>query len=463
MRRLFRSIGSLLGALFLTAGAARPAAPGLLEGDWAGQIDTGALKLRLALHVHTKEGVETATLDSPDQGAMGLPAALTIDGRQVRISVQGAAGAFSGSLNATGGELSGTWSGAPTHLTRLAAGASPAAGPHRPQTPHPPFPYAEIESRFASADGKAQLAGVVTLPPGPGPFPAVALISGSGPQTRDEEIFGHKIYAVIADALSRRGIAVLRWDKRGLGQSTGDYKDATSADFAEDAEGAARWLRSRSEINPDRVGLLGHSEGGLIAPMVAGRDPKIAFVVLLAGPAVRGDQIILEQGRLIAAAMGAPNAVLDAQEGLQKRLFAAVAAAPDTASADKAAREVLAQTPLSPDQIAAQARVAASPWFRWFLTYDPAPALKRLTIPTLALIGEKDLQVPPDRNLPALKAALAADPQVTVEAVPGVNHLFQTAKTGTPAEYVQIEETMAPAVLARVGDWILHASATTRR
>jgi uncharacterized protein len=459
MRARLKSLGSLLGALFVTAGVAQAAAPGPLEGDWIGQIDAGAVKLRLALHVHTRDGVETATFDSPDQGAMGLPAKVMLQGREVRISVQGAAGAFAGNLAESGAELAGTWSGAPTRLTRLAAGASPPAGPKRPQTPHPPYPYVEVEARFPSADGKAELAGVLTLPAGQGPFPAVALISGSGPQTRNEEIFGHQIFAVLADALTRRGIAVLRWDKRGLGQSTGDYKDATSADFAEDAEGAARWLRARSEIDARRVGLLGHSEGGLIAPMVAGRDPKIAFVVLLAGPGLPGDQIIREQGRLIAAAMGVPPASLDVQEALQKRLIAAVTAASDTASAEAAARDILRQTPMPPAQIEAQARAVASPWFRWFLTYDPAPALRRMTIPTLALIGEKDLQVPPDRNLPALKAALAGDPQAVVEAVPGVNHLFQTARTGTPIEYARIEETMAPAVLARVGDWILQAAA----
>jgi hypothetical protein len=306
-----------------------------------------------------------------------------------------------------------------------------------------------------------RLAGTLTLPEGKGPFAAVVLIAGSGANGRDEKVFGHAPFLVLADHLTRHGVAVLRFDKRGVGQSTGDFAAATTADFAADAEAGAAYLRSRPEIDRRRIGLIGHSEGGVIAPMVAERDPAIAFLVLMAGPGVRGDRIIMAQTRAIAAASGAPPAALEAGEARQRRFLDVLMAAKDQAAAETAVRGML-EGRMPDAAVEAQVKVAASPWYRSYIAYDPAPALRRLRIPVLALIGSKDLQVPPDQNLPALRAALAGDPRAEVAELPGLNHLFQPATTGSPAEYGQIEQTLSLIALDRISSWILTKGAMAR-
>ena len=425
-----------------------------LEGDWAGKLDAGAFKLRLILHVHTKDGATAATLDSPDQNANGLLATLTLDGDHLRISARGAAGSFDGALTADGASLVGKWSGAPTTFTRLAPGAT-AAALNRPQTPVKPYPYREELVAYESSAANVRLSGTLTMPQGSGPFPAVVLIAGSGPQTRDENVFGHAIFLVLADHLTRHGIAVLRYDKRGLGQSTGDYAAATSGDFAADADAGFHYLKTRPEIDAKRIGLIGHSEGGVIAPMVAESDPAVAFLVLMAGSGVPGDQIIMAQSKAIAAAAGASEAALAAGAVIERRFLDAVMSAKDQDSAELAVREVLKGAGMSAAAIDAQAKAAASDWYRFFLSYDPAPALRRLRLPILAIIGAKDLQVPADQNLPALREALKSDNDAKVLELPGLNHLFQTARIGAPSEYGEIEETMSPTALDLITRWIL--------
>jgi hypothetical protein len=445
---------------FFAAGAAAQAAPtppsgeSALEGDWAGHIDAGAFKLRIMLHVHTGDGHTVATMDSPDQNALGLPVTLSVEAGHVRFAAAGAHGAFDGELAADGATLSGTWSGAATVLNRLAAGQT-AAAPLRPQTPVKPYPYREETVAYPGGAPDVRLAATLTLPTGKGPFPAVVLIAGSGPQARDEQVFGHALFLVLADHLTRQGIAVLRFDKRGIGQSTGDYASATSTDFAADVDAGVGWLRSQPEIDTGHIGLIGHSEGGIIAPMVAARDPGVAFIVMMAGPGVPGDQIIMAQARAIAAASGAPAATIDAGQAVQRRFLDAVMNAKDQTSAETAGRAVLKDAGMPDAAIDGQIKVAASPWYRFFLSYDPAPALRRLRIPVLALIGSKDLQVPADQNLPALRAALAAEPRAEVVELEGLNHLFQEAGTGAPSEYGTIEQTMSPDAMDRIARWIL--------
>jgi pimeloyl-ACP methyl ester carboxylesterase len=281
------------------------------------------------------------------------------------------------------------------------------------------------------------------------------LIAGSGAHTRDETVFGHAIFLVLADHLTRRGMAVLRYDKRGLGGSGGDFATATSRDFASDVEAGVGYLRTRPEIDPRRIGLIGHSEGGVIAPMVAEEEPSVAFLVLMAGSAVRGDQIIMAQTHAIAAATGAPDTALAAQATLERRFLDAVMAAKDQPAAQAAAETALKSAGLPDAAIATQAKAASSDWYRFFLAYDPAPALRRLRLPVLALIGSKDLQVPADLNIPVLRDALRSDPGADVRELPGLNHLFQTAPTGAPSEYGEIEETLAPSALEVITDWIL--------
>ncbi len=450
-----------VGAEAAASSPSDPAGSGRLGGDWDGKLDAGAMKLRLVLHVRTVDGAMVATIDSPDQNAAGLPATVTVTGDQVRISATGAHGTFEGALAADGASLIGQWAGAPTTFTRLAPGA--AAVPIRPQTPVKPYPYREEMVAYDNAAAHVRLAGTLTLPQGPGPFPAVVLIAGSGAHTRDETVFGHAIFLVLADHLTRHGIAVLRYDKRGLGQSTGDFAAATSRDFASDAEAWVAYLRTRPEIDPRRIGLIGHSEGGVIAPMVVQGDPKVGFLVLMAGSAVPGDRIIMAQARSIAAAAGAPDAALKANAAIERRFLDAVMSARDQASAEAAARAVLRDAGVPPAVVDAQVKAASSNWYRFFLGYDPAPALRALRLPVLALIGSKDLQVPADLNLPAFREALTADPEAQVVELPDLNHLFQTAGTGAPSEYGDIEETLSPTALDLITGWILSRGASTAR
>lgn len=351
--------------------------------------------------------------------------------------------------------------------------AQQATAPPRPQDPLPPFPYRVEDVRYPNERAAITLAGTLTLPEGPGPFPAVVLISGSGPQTRDSELFGHRPFLVLADHLTRRGIAVLRSDDRGVGASEGDFRAATSRDFAEDAEAAVAYLRTRADVREGAVGLLGHSEGGLVAPMVAADGEGVAFVVLLAAPGVNGEEILYEQGSLIARAFGAPDEQVALNRRLQEELFAVLKAEEDEAARARGMEAVFRRqfADVSPEERAAtgltreeedewirqQISGMGGPWYRFFLMHEPAPVLARVRVPVLALFGERDLQVPSAQNAPALEAALrdGGNSDVTVQTLPGLNHLFQTAALGVPQEYPTLEETMAPGVLERVADWIL--------
>ncbi|MBW8733040.1 MAG: alpha/beta fold hydrolase, partial [Asticcacaulis sp.] len=273
-----------------------------------------------------------------------------------------------------------------------------------------------------------------------------------------------KIFLVLADHLARQGIAVLRYDKRGIGQSTGDfandyvYAHATGDDFTADASAAAAWLRAQSGIDPRRVGLVGHSEGGLIAPAVAVADPKVAFVVLMAGPGLPGDQLLLKQQALISKASGLPDSTIAENVAVSGRVFSAVKSAPGEAEAVAAATAVLdpevARGTLTRERADASIKQATTPWMRAFLASDPVPVLQKVRVPVLAINGALDLQVPPAEDLAAIKAALTNDKDVTVIELPGLNHLFQEAKTGSPAEYPVIEQTVSPLALKTVGDWI---------
>jgi dienelactone hydrolase len=442
---------------------ARPKVEGL-DGAWEGTLDT-SVPLRLALHFDTGPYGTTGRLDSLDQAAYGLPlTAIARQGERVAFGVPTVGGTFEGTLRADG-TIDGTWSqgGADLPLTfsHRPAGASEARL-SRPQTPRPPFPYRVEEVAFDDPAGHDRLAGTLTLPPGKGPFPAVVLIAGSGAQDRNETIFGHRVFLVLADHLTRQDMAVLRYDKRGVGNSTGNYANATTADFADDAQAAIDFLAARRDIDRRRIGLIGHSEGGLIAPMVASRDHKVAFVVLMAGSAVNGADLLEAQQRRINEVMGLGGERLAEASAEEARMIDIVrqASSPTAAAAGlKAEADVTAERTGEPRGLAeAQAAQLDSPWFRNFLAYDPAPTLERLRIPVLALIGSKDVQVPPDQNLPPLRAALAHDRRATVEEMAGLNHLFQPAITGAPAEYAQIGTTIAPAALDTITTWILRTT-----
>lgn len=462
--------------LFIGLGAAGAwaaptvAAPASVEGTWQGALQVPGGKLRIVFHL-TKgaDGALGGTLDSPDQGAKGIPLGKVTEERgTVRIEVPAVGGSFEGKRNPATGEITGQWKQGGAALPLILKRVDKAPEVRRPQEPKPPYPYREEQVVVENARAGVRLAGTLTLPQGAGPFPAALLISGSGPQDRDETIFGHKPFRVLADYLTRRGIAVLRLDDRGVGASTGNFAAATSQDFAGDAAAALAYLRGRKEVRADRVGLIGHSEGGIIAPMVAVQHPGVAFLVLIAAPGMTGEEILYAQGQAILKASGAPPEALAAQRALQAKLFQIVKTEPDRAAAEAKLREVVTEAAraTTPDgklpegadvQINAQIQAVLSPWFRFFLTHNPVPVLKQVRVPALAITGEKDLQVPPDENLRAIEEALKAggNKDIKVVEMPGLNHLLQTAQTGLVAEYATIEETMAPAALKVIGDWIV--------
>ena len=439
--------------------AAKPAVPSDIDGIWLGTLDAGATKLRLVLKIANGPDGLTASLQSPDQSQQWLPAnSATRSGDSLNFTIESLGVVYDGKIDAGLNSIDGTFTqgGRPLPLALKRVKDQAELETRHPQNPVKPYPYREEEVTYANKAAGNVLAGTLTIPPGKGPFPAVLLISGSGPNDRDETVFGHKPFLVLSDYLTRKGIVVLRADKRGIGKSTGDLAHATTADFATDAEAGVQYLKTRAEADPRRIGLIGHSEGGTVAPMLAAGDPGVRFIVLMAGPGVPGDQIIVEQGRLIEEAAGATKEKAAQDADKQRELFALVEKEKDDAVLGKELREKLAGR--VPDaQIDVAIQQLTSPWMRYTLTYDPATALRKVACPVLALNGEKDLQVSAAQNLPAIKKALeeGGNKQIEIDEMPGLNHLFQTAKTGSPTEYAQIEETISPVALDKVASWIL--------
>lgn len=452
-----------IGVLISNVVLAQPAPLSALDGDWDGALAVpGGIKLRLFFHFETVANATTATMTSIDQGGTGMPVTtINRDGNTVTLTIPKIMVEYKGVLSADGKAMTGEWTQG-GHSMPLALALRPPgqSGPvvKRPQNPVRPYPYRDEDVTYDGPSGE-RLAATLTMPNGAGPFPAAILIVGSGPHDRDEAIMGHKPFLVLADYLTRHGIAVLRFDKRGIGKSTGDYKNATSADFAADTEAGIAFLKTRTEINPKKIGLIGHSEGGIIAPMVAAKDHSVAFIALMAGTGIKGSDLLPMQGRLVAMAMGQPAAEAEKSETINRGLYQAIASGRDredaTAKAEAYMASLMPKT--DPRYLAVEQSLPnlASPWFRFFLSYDPAPAFKQVKCPVLALNGAKDLQVPPKEDLAAIKAALAGNPDVTIIELPGLNHLFQTADTGAPSEYANIEETIAPSVLETISDWII--------
>lgn len=449
-----------------------------VAGDWSGTLNTGVMPLRLVVHFTRQPGGGLAgTVDSLDQGANGIPFRLVRrTGAQVHAEAATIHAVYDGTLDGMGRTITGKWSQGvplPLTLTRMTAVAKAALGRNdRPQEPKPPYPYTAEDVTFPGGADGVTLAGTLTSPSpstgGDGPFPAAVLISGSGPNDRDETILRHRLFLVLADSLTRRGIAVLRYDKRGIGKSTGSYAQATSRDFADDAGAAFAYLKTQPRVDARKIGLIGHSEGGLIAPMVAVKSPDVAFLVLLAGTGVPGERILAEQTTLVFKAEGVSDADLAKTAAIGKTLLAVAAHEPDPVVARTKLEALMRQTQAQVPQdmraavgetdadIRAKSAAMTSPWMRFLLTYDPAPTLKQVRCPVLALDGSLDLQVPPVENLAAIGAALKAggNEDVTTTELPGLNHLFQTAHTGSPSEYGRSEETLAPVLLTTVGDWI---------
>ncbi|CUU38622.1 hypothetical protein GXSOP10_14212 [Armatimonadetes bacterium GXS] len=435
------------------------------KGDWYGTLKVGAAELRIVFHLKpTPDGGYTGTVDSPDQGAVGIPISeIKVEEQKITLRVESVQGEFVGTLSEDGKTLKGEWKQSGTSLPLELKRDAPPPAPKRPQEPKPPFPYHTEDVVVVNQKANVKLAGTLTLPRSKPPFACVVLLTGSGAQNRDEEIFGHKPFLVLADYLTRRGFATLRMDDRGVGGSTGDMSRATTLDFVQDALAAVAYLKSRREIDPKRIGLLGHSEGALVATIAAAQSHEVAFVVLLAGTGVPGEQILYRQAELIARKSGVPEDAIIRNRQLQARVFEILRREPDD---EKAANQItealianLTKGTLSEAQrqvLEAQARTYTRPWFRLFIDLNPAIYLRRIKCPLLALVGANDLQVDPDQNLPAIEKALKAggNKQFVVRKLPGLNHLFQKSETGLPTEYAKIEETFNPDALKIIGDWL---------
>jgi len=443
-----------------------------LAGAWQGTLAVGGASLRIVFHfVAAPQGGYKATFDSPDQGAFGISTdTVIVQDTTIRVLIKAIAGEFKGTRSANADSISGTWSQGGVQLPLVVRSTSSVQeAPKRPQEPKKPYPYIELEVTFHNLKAGVTLAGTLTFPSQGGPFPAVILITGSGPQDRDESVFGHKPFLVFSDYLTRRGIAVLRYDDRGTGKSTGSFKSGTSRDFADDAGAAVAFLKTRKEVRSGKIGIVGHSEGGIIAPLLAAESKDVAFIVMMAGTGVPGDEIIYKQAVLIALAAGATEEQVKQQQSQRKKFFAVLKSGKDTTATAAELRRLMKAEMDSTMQSNPQAAEAAidaqigqlnSLWFRHFLIYDPRPALMKVRCPVLAINGEKDLQVSPKQNLPEIEAALRAgkNKDFTVQEIPGLNHLFQTASTGAPSEYGKIEETISPTALKMIADWILERS-----
>ncbi|MGD0000802.1 MAG: alpha/beta hydrolase, partial [Bryobacteraceae bacterium] len=410
----------------------------------------------LALHVSAAPGGGLqATFDSLDQHASGIPVdEIRLELNIVRFSLKQAGATFQGKL--IGDSIDGEFRQSGFAM-KLVFHRGVAEGPKRPQNPVPPYPYISEAAEFQNRAAGITLAGTFTIPREAESAaktrkpPAAVLIVGSGPNDRDESILGHKPFLVLADYLTRHGIAVLRYDKRGVGQSKGVYKTATSADFAADASAAVDSLLARPDIDHRRIGLIGHSEGGILAPMVAAERKDIAFVVLLAGTGVNGERVVLDQTDTMSRSEGMIEAEIAKQHKRVERVVAILKAERSIPAAEKKIHDEFGYSP-EVDRLL----LHNDAWSRYFLNYDPATALEKLKMPVLALIGGLDMQVAPDENLAAIAAALkkGGNDRFTTLRLPGLNHLFQTAVTGAPSEYGRIEETIAPVALETITQWI---------
>ncbi|NKB67466.1 MAG: alpha/beta fold hydrolase [Candidatus Latescibacteria bacterium] len=438
-----------------------------LEGSWYGVLTLpNDAELRLVVEFEPRPGGELgASFFSLDEGGQAIRVnTLSLEADVLRLEIdllnlvmEGPLGPDSNSLEL---QFQVSNLSLPLDLERVAQ----VPGFPRSQNLSHPLPYHEEEIAYPGGGPDVQLAATLSLPAGEGPFPAAILITGSGAQDRDETVYYHRPFLILADHLVRRGIAVLRADDRGWGASSGDFAAANTVDFVDDALAGLAYLQSRPEIDPARIGLVGHSEGGMIAPMAAAREQAIAYIALLAGPGIPAVELLERQRRDIGYTEGASTDQIEANIAWTSQAQALLLTEPDNSAAgrqlralyndlDQETKDILDWTPQILNQVVAQ---LTTPWYRYFITYDPAPALEQVQCPVLAINGTLDVQVAHDDNLAGIEAALerGGNPDFTIETLPNLNHFFQTATTGAISEYPSLAETFAPLALERVSNWI---------
>ena len=423
-----------------------------IEGYWKGEIDLGTLKLEMAFNITAIENSFSTTLDVPAQGAFDFPVDETIfQDRRLQLTMSSMDASYLGTLKegAIEGEFTQRGMTFPLNLTKAEKKEQKKA---RPQDPQPPFNYHIEEVTFVNEKEGNTLVGTLTIPKGEGPFPAMVLVSGSGQQDRDEELMNHRPFWVIADYCALHGIAVLRYDDRGIGGSEGEVKNATSMDFSYDAEAAFDYLRNRKEINASKVGILGHSEGGVINFMVSARRPEVAFLISLAGPSVNGIEVLKEQQAAILRASGMSEEAIQFSGNANAQMFDIVEASNDRVEADTLIRQLLKGWGYNEELTEQTVGQMTSPWMYYFLKYDPTEAIVKTKCPALLLNGSKDLQVIASQNLPAYEKIIAeyGKTNLILRELPDLNHLFQHCESGLPNEYFEIEETISPEVLEMI-------------
>lgn len=460
-------------SLLLASAAAAQSSPSV-AGLWQGSIKPApTTELKAFFELQGAAPALTGTMSVPQQSNKVLPfSSVVVRHDSLLLAIEPVHGRFAGKLSADGQQVVGVWSqgGAqlPLTLQRTTAQDKAAATPRRPQLPQAPFPYQSQDLTFPNKKAGIDLAGTLTLPAGKGPFPAVVLVSGSGPQDRNETALGHQPFLVLADYLTRRGFAVLRYDDRGVGQSKGTFKGALTTDFTTDAQAAMAYLRTRPDIRTHQVALMGHSEGGSIVWQAAAQPGGPDLAVSLAGPGLPGDAVLLRQQKDIARAKGADSAAIGVNYRMFRALFAELHRQPATLPTEELIAKLIPvvkqQVPSLTDEQARQVVArSAEPWMRAFLLTDPAPYLAKVKCPVLSLDGTNDLQVAADENLPAIARGLHAahNRDVTTLALPQLNHLFQT-DPAAKADYANIEETMSPVALQAIGDWLVARTSTPK-
>jgi pimeloyl-ACP methyl ester carboxylesterase len=431
-----------------------------IKGSWSGVLNTGVIKLKLVVNISEKEGGYSATMDSPDQGAKGIPVStVSFENAKLTFSIANLQVDYEGVWQ--NDSIVGTFKQGgmafPLNLKPIDENSTTII---RPQEPKPPYPYHSENLRFENKPAGITLAGTLTLPKEGKNFPAAILVTGSGPQNRDEELLGHKPFLVLSDYLTRNGIAVLRYDDRGVAESGGNYSTATLEDFASDAAAAVNYLKTRKEINPKKIGIIGHSEGGIIAFMLASeKNNGLAYIVSMAGMAIPGDSLMRMQRYLISKAMGVSDAQIEQNEAMMDKINNIVNKYPDDyiqQNIDKLTDEAL------PDSLKGNGSIRMafqqgikqlmSPEIKSLMNFNPSDALSKIKCPVFALNGGKDLQVPADINLNRIKALVRGP--ISTKKYSDINHLFQYCTTGLPTEYGSIEETISPNVLNDIVEWI---------
>jgi uncharacterized protein len=437
-------------------------------GTWSGSLVIQGTSLVLNFNFTKQDSILTATVDSPDQGAFGIPvSSVLVKKDSIFLDITAIRAKYEGVLLSSDtifGQFSQANMILPLNVARSINAKKTEL--NRPQNPKEPFDYTIENVKFKNVKDTIQLAGTLTIPKGKGPFPAVVLISGSGPQNRDEEILGHKPFWVIADFLTRNGIAVLRYDDRGFAESEGNFDTATSLDFSYDAEAAFDYLKNVKKINKTKIGLIGHSEGGMIAPIIASRNNEVAFIILLAGPGIPIIDLMKLQGEMVAKSEGVDENQINTQSKINEKLFRILVEETDEERMKERIGKIVKLNfeelgIMDEQQIETETQsyisALVNPWFIYFMSFDPKDFLEKVKCPVLAINGDKDVQVTSKENLKAIKEILskAGNTNFEIHEMPSLNHLFQHAETGAVSEYKTIEETFSEDVMKIMSNWIL--------